>query len=427
MTISNRLLPTSNRRTFLKASGISIALCGLESIAPAVTEPGNNNAAEPMRMVYMLSGLGVHPEAFFPVDYGRDYTLSPTLSPIEKIRDNVTVFSHMDHPHISSGHGAMQSALSGVKIGNGPQVGSFVSVDQVAADHVSYTTRFPSVHVSVGGAQDCSWTKSGIKVREDSLSGLFAKLFVNNQEKANKERELQLQEQGSLLDLVREQAAAFKRKISLPDQNKLDEYFTAIREAEVKLQGQKKWLNVDKPKVENPTEGHPHGDMDYNFLAPLMMDIICLAIQSDSSRVFTAGFGMHNRIIELDGINTGYHSLSHHGKDPDKIRQLMIIDRFYIAQYVRLIQKLKDIKTSKGTMIDQTMVMFGSSMADASKHSNRNLPILLAGGGFKHGVHLDCQVKGNQTPLNNLFTTMLRRFGVGTERFLNATAAFDLA
>jgi Protein of unknown function (DUF1552) len=429
MTKLNPSTHASSRRAFLfKAAGVSIGLAGLESITYAENSSGpsgSKDQKDPMRMVLMLSNLGVHPEAFFPENYGRDYTLSPTLKPIEKMRQEITVFSHMDHPSLSGGHNAIPSTFRGTN--KLDKSASMVTMDQVAADHVSFTTRFPSVLLSVGGGIGTSWTKSGIKVREDSLRDLFDKLFITDQESANKARELQLKEKGSILDLVQQQAASFKRDISRSDQGKLEEYFTAIREAEVKMQGEHKWLFIQKPKMEDPAEGHPHSDNDYKFYAPLMTDLICLAIQSDSSRVFTAGFAMHNKVIELDGINNGYHNLSHHGRDPERIKQLKIIDQFYMTQYTRLVEKLKNSKTQTGSLLDKTMVFFGSSMGDASKHSNRNLPIMLAGGGFKHGTHIDCKKpNGDATPLNNLFTTMLRRFGVPIERFANATGSFDL-
>jgi hypothetical protein len=166
--------------------------------------------------------------------------------------------------------------------------------------------------------------------------------------------------------------------------------------------------------------------MDYATLSPLMFDLLLLAIQSDTSRVFTAGYGMHNHVIELDGITHGYHGLSHHGNLPDRLKQLRTIEKFYIEQMARFIGKLKDSSTDGSNLLDETMVFFGSGLGDAARHSNRNLPIVLAGGGLKHGSHLDCKTKaGEQTPLNNLYTTMLQNFGVETERFNNATGTMS--
>lgn len=409
-----------SRRSFLKAAGISIALPALESLAaPAKTKP-------PMRMVCICSALGMHPGSFFPKAYGRGYELSTVLSPLEGLRDDFTVFSHMDHPGIFSKHGSTNSILSGVNAGQAAP-GENVSVDQVAAQHVGYQTRFPSVHISLGGSQGSSWSPSGIKVREeDDPLDLFRKLFVNDSEAAKRERKLELDQQGSVLDLVREQAKRFERSVNAPDRAKLEEYLTAIREAEQRIQGMKRWEDVPKPTVKFDEDEHAHGNMDYETLSPLMFDLLFLAIQSDTSRVFTAGFGVHNHVIELDGVKDGYHSLSHHGNREDKLKQLRTIETFYIAQMARFMEKLKNARTERSNLLDETMVWFGSGLGDAARHSNRDLPLILAGGGLKHGTHLDCKrPNGSQTPLNNLFTTMLQNFGVETDRFNNATGTMS--
>lgn len=405
-----------SRRSFLKAAGISIALPAFESF-------GQVGASKPpMRMVCICTGLGMNPQGFFPKEFGSEYELSPELSPLSGLRDDFTVFSHMDHPSIFTKHGGMNSILSGVNAAHAAP-GENVSVDQVAAQHVGYQTRFPSVHISLAGSQGSSWSPSGIKVREegDPLD-LFHKLFVDDSEAAKKARKLELDQQGSVLDLVREQAKRFERGINAPDRAKLDEYLTAVREAEQRIQGMKRWEDVPKPKVKLDEDEHAHGKLDYEVLSPLMFDLLFLAIQSDTSRVFTAGFGMHNNVIELEGVTEGYHGLSHHGNREDKLKQLRIIETFYIAQMARFMEKLKNARTEQSHLLNETMVWFGSGLGDAARHSNRDLPIVLAGGGFKHGQHLDCtRPDGKQTPLNNLFTTMLQNFGVETDRFNNAT------
>lgn len=417
----------NGRRLFLKAAGVSIALPCLESLVA----PAQENVGEPMRMVCISSALGMYPGAFFSKSFGTDYELSPTLQPLANMRDRFTVFSHMDHPGIFSKHGAMASVLSGVNPAGAP-AGTSVSLDQVAAEHAGYQTRFPSLHVCVGGTLGASWTKSGIRVREHgNPRDLFNLLFVRDSAAAIKERELELHEQGSILDLLREQTRQFERRTNPSDKKKLDEYLTAIREAEIKLQGMQKWLNTPKPNVDYDATGHPHSDMDYEFLAPLMFDLLLLAIQSDSSRVFTAGFGMHNRTIELDGVTGGYHGLSHHGNVPQQLRQLQIIDKFYFEQMARFMSRLQDTplgNRGEGTLLDKTMVLFGTGLGDAARHSNRDLPTVIAGGGFKHRGHVDAKLaRGERTPLNNLYTTMLQNFGVEIERFNNASGTVDLS
>jgi len=418
-----RLQPLTARRTFLKAAGISIALPMLESIAAPSTEA----AGDPMRMVCISPTLGIYPHAFFPKETGASFELTPTLKPLEGLRGEFTVCSHMDHPAIFTGHGGIRTFLTGMS-----GTSNIVSMDQLAAEHAGYQTRFPSMHVGVGGGMNASWTSSGVAVREmQDPRDMFEQLFVPDSAQAIKKRELLIQEQGSILDLIRTQAKQFERRTNASDRHKLDEYLTAIRDAESKLQGMQRWAKIPKPKVDYEVEGRPHSAQDYEFLAPLMFDMLVLAIQSDSSRVFTAGFGMHNRMIELDGVTTGYHSISHHGNRPAMIKQLGIIDRFYIEQMARFAQKLKDSTLGNrgdGTLLDKTMVFFGSGMGDAARHSNRNLPVVVAGGGFQHQGHLDCKTpSGRQTPLNNLYTTMLQNFGVETERFNGATGTFSFS
>ena len=409
-----------SRRHFLKGAGISIALPFLESLdaAPA--------GAQPKRMVFVSTGLGMNPRTFFPKETGADFAPSPVLEPMMEHRGEFTLFSHIDHPQIFNKHAGIKSLLNGVP-NNNAKPGENVSIDQVAASHLGYTTRFPSLHISLGGAENASYTPSGIKLRQETSPGdLFKKLFVADSAAARKGRALELEEQGSVLDLIRAQARRLERSVSRADKEKLDEYLTAIREAEERLQGIRRWQKVEKPKVTkdeyDPAE-RSHGSMDYGFLGPIMFDLLALALRSDSSRIITANFGMHNKVIELDGVTTGYHSLSHHGLREEKVEQLAIIETFYMDQLARFIGKLKGAKTDAGSLFDDTMVFFGSGISDASRHSNRDLPVILAGGGLKHKGHHDAKQRhnGRQTPLNNLFTTMLQHFGIETGAFNDAT------
>jgi hypothetical protein len=411
---------TASRRVFLKAAGISIALPALESMgAPGATAP-------PKRMVFVSTGLGMNPATFFPKEFGADFAPSPVLPTMLKHRGEFTLFSHMDHPSIFTKHGGIKSLLNGV-LNKNARPGQNVTIDQVAASHLGYTTRFPSLHISLGGSESASYSSSGILQRQETSPGdLFNKLFVADSAAARKARALELEEQGSVLDLVRTQARRLERGVSRADRDKLDEYLTAIREAEERLQGMRRWQNVKKPDIskdEYDPGARGHGGMDYGFLGPMMFDLLALALQSDSSRILTANFAMHNKVIELDGVSTGYHGLSHHGRRKRHLEQLQLIETFYMEQLSRFIGKLKAVSTGRGTLFDDTMVFFGSGISDASRHSNRNLPIILAGGGLKHRGHHDAKQRhsGKQTPLNNLFTTMLQHFGVEIDSFNGST------
>lgn len=407
-----------DRRTFLKGMGVTIALPFLPS-NPLLAATNADRSLPPKRMVMIASGLGMYPGNFFPKNYGNDFTPSPTLAPLAPLRNDLTVFSHMDHPGLFNKHGGMRTLLTGR--------GDSASIDQVAANHVGYKTRFPSLHISIGGSQGSSRTKTGITKREfTDPRTLFDALFVKDNKKANAALKKEIEHQGSVLDLIRVQAKSLAKSVNQADKDKLDEYLTAIRESETQLQGMKYWSDKPKPTPKYEIE-RPHSSVDYPVLAPMMFDLIYLAIQSDSSRVITAGFGMHNKVIEIEGVKTGYHSLSHHGRNPEKLAQLLLIERFYMEQYGKFIQKLKDTKVANHNLLEDTMVFFGSGLSDAARHSNRDLPIILAGGGLQHKGHVNAKRhNGLQTPLNNLYTTMLQNFGVELEQFNDATGTVTL-
>ena len=409
------------RRHFLKKAGVAIALPFMSSM-PAIA--ASTRWAQPnstKRMVFVSTGLGMYPGAFFPREFGMDFAPSTVLQSMMKHKGDFTVFSNMDHPNVYSGHGGLRAFLNGT----GKDIGNLPTVDQIAANAVGYDTRFPSIHMSTGGKGSPSITVSGTPVRQSgSPQELFKKLFVNDSKAVKKALQVEVEEQGSVLDLIRDQATTLGTKVNSVDRDKLDEYLTAIRDAETRLQGQQRWKDIKKPDMKMPeleSEGR-HGEADYVGSTSLMFDLFYLAIQTNSSRVFTMSHGMHNKIIDLDGVNSGYHSLSHHGRRPDKLKQLAVIESFYIEQVSRFVDKLKNSSDDHGNLLDDTMVLFGSALSDAARHSNRNLPIMLAGGGFKHKGHYDAQQANKKaTPLNNLYTTMLQNFGLEMEKYNTAT------
>lgn len=409
------------RRHFLRGAGVAIALPFMSSMPLAGAAARWATPTSAKRMVFVTTGLGMYPGAFFPKGFGLDFAPSPVLASMMKHAGKFTVFSNMDHPDVFAGHGGLNSFLNGTARGNG----ALPTVDQIAAGAVGYDTRYPSIHMSLGGKGSPSYTLSGTKKREmGSAKQLFQQLFVNDSEAAKKELSVEIEEQGSVLDLIRSQANALGREVNSVDKDKLDEYLTAIRDAEKKLQGQERWRDVSKPSVKMPeaeSEGR-HGELDFIGNSSMMFDLFHLAIQTNSSRVFTLSYGMHNKRIDLDGVNSGYHSLSHHGRNEQKLQQLEIIESFYVEQVSRFVDKLKSTEDEQGNLLDNTMVLFGSALSDAARHSNRNLPIMIAGGGFKHKGHVDAsQHNKRATPLNNLYTTMLQNFGLEVEKYNTAT------
>lgn len=412
--------PQSDRRSILKAAGIGICLPHLESLGES--KPAGREA--PQRMVCIGNEFGMYPGAFWPKQTGRDYQLSPLLEPLEALRDNFTLFSNLDHD-LKGGHFAVHTFLTGVKAAEAsgmPDGG--ISLDQRAAEFVGSRTRFPSLTIGsddgLHGGCRMSWTRTGTRV--PPIGGpreLFKALFIDDDPSEKQKASDRIRMQSSILDAVRGDAGALQRRLSKLDRHKLDEYFTSIRDVESKLQLDQKWQSVRKSKVdfEQPTDQGLARDL------PKLYDLIALALQTDSTRVATLEIGGSFAARDI-GINKGYHGLSHHGKVAANIKQLVQIEKYQVEQFARFLQKLKTL-TDAATgrpLLQSTMVLFGSGMGNANSHTNNDLPIILAGGGFRHGTHHALpREKNKRVPLCNLYVSMLQQFGVGTDRFGTST------
>jgi hypothetical protein len=265
-----------------------------------------------------------------------------------------------------------------------------------------------------------SWTRTGTRI--PPITGpreLFRALFVEDDAQARRQATDRIRLQGSILDAVQEDAESLKRRLNKTDNDKLEEYFASVRDVENKLQLDKHWQNVPKPKTDFPEPNNQGLAQDL----PAIYDLIALALQTDSTRVATLEIGGSFAASDL-GIRNGYHSLSHHGHLKENLDLLVKIEEYQMAQFARFLEKLKSLKDpeSDGSLLDQTMVLLGSGMGNANSHTNNDLPIILAGGGFKHGQHKQYP-KDNRgrVPLCNLYVSMLQRFGVETDRFSTAT------
>ncbi len=415
-----------NRRTFLKAAGVSIALPLLESL-PAVAAR-KKHADVPSRMVSVGNEFGMFPGAFWPKSSGRDFELTPLLSPLKDHRDDLTLFSHLDHG-LKGGHFAVHTFLTGVKSSEAkgmPEGG--ISMDQRAAEFVGSRTRFPSLTIGSenglhGGCQ-MSWTRTGTRI--PPIAGpreLFRGLFVDNNAEARKQAVDRIQLRESILDAVVGDARSLKKRVSKTDGEKLEEYFASVRDVELKLELDRHWQKVPKPitKYDEPENQGLTRDL------PAIYDLIALALQTNSTRVATLEIGGSFAARDL-GIKKGYHSLSHHGHIPESIKLLVQIEQYQMEQFSLFIEKLKSIKEpgSEGSLLDSTMVLLGSGMGNANSHTNNDLPIILLGGGFKHGEHKQYPKESRQRiPLCNLYLSMLQRFGVETDSFSTSTGTLS--
>lgn len=410
------------RRTFLKAAGVCVALPLLESI-PRVRAAGKL-AKSPRRMVCVGNEFGMFPGQFWPKSTGGNYELTPLLKPLQPHRGDLTLFQNLDHG-LKGGHFAVHTFLTGVKSVEAksmPEGG--ISVDQRAAEFVGSQTRFPSLTIGsangLHGGCMMSWTRTGTRI--PPVAGpreLFRALFVDETAEAKRKATDQIKLRGSILDAVLGDAKSLRRRVSKSDGRKLDEYLNAVRDVESKLQLDQKWQQVPKPKT-SMTEPQNLGlarDL------PAIYDLIALALQTDSTRVATLEIGGSFVARDL-GIRAGYHSLSHHGHLKDKLDLLTRLELYQTQQFARFLAKLKSIRepNSDGTLLDSTMALFGSGMGNGNSHTNTNLPIILAGGGFRHGEHKRYPKENRKrVPLCNLYVSMLQRFGVETDRFSNST------
>ena len=375
-------------------------------------------------MVCIGNEFGMYPESFWPAKTGRNYKLSPLLQPLAEHQDAFTLFSHLDHGQ-KGGHFAVHTFLTGVKSSEArglPDGG--ISLDQRAAEFVGSRTRFPSLTIGsedgLHGGCRISWTRTGTRV--PPITGpreLFRQLFIDGSASEKLKAIDSIAMKGSILDAVLGDAKSLSRRVNKDDGRKLDEYLNSVREVESKLELDQHWQNIPKPKpsIDRPEDEGLTKDL------PKLYDLIAIALQTDSTRVATLEVGGSFAASDL-GIRKGYHSLSHHGKVQASIDLLVQIERYQVEQFARFLDKLSSLKDT-GTdtsLLDNTMALFGSGMGNANSHTNNDLPIVLAGGGFKHGEHKQYpKEKSKRVPLCNLYTSMLQQFGIETDRFGNST------
>jgi hypothetical protein len=412
--------PSLNRRNFLRAAGIGLGLPLFESLLPRAIA---NTSAAPRRMVCICRGLGLHGPDFFPEQTGRDYALSPYLKEFAPFRSDFTVVSGLSHPNAGGGHAAEVSWLTGAPHAGSPAFKNSVSVDQLAAEHVGNATRFPFLALATHNS-GLSVTRNGVQVPpEKDPAALFRKLFISGTPQEVREQEHRLRHGRSILDSVRGELSALEGSLTAPDRDRLDQYTTAVRDVEKRLHNSEAWMKKPKPAVAAEPPGAFPPTEDIVGRSVMMYDLMHLALQTDSTRLVTMLMDQAggNGVPPIEGVSEGRHGLSHHGLDPAKIAQLRRIEVAELKAFATFLEKLKATNESAGgSLLDHTMVLYGSNMGNASSHDTRNLPILLAGGGFKHGQHLAFDQQRN-VPLANLFASMLQRFGVETDRFSTGT------
>ena len=414
-----------NRRTFLRASGVALALPLLESMHPALARAA---AASPKRMVNICSTLGLYSGSWFPTTAGAGYEATEYLSLIDGHRDRYTLFSGFAHQE-QSGRQPHNSEITWLTAARRPGMDGFrntISVDQVAANHLGYVTRFPSVVLSTVTPQSQSFTRSGAMVpAETSAAELFRKMFLQGTPEEVAREAQSLNDGGSILDRLKSQTTALRRRVSAGDQQKLDSYFEAVRTAEENLAEVKAWQQRPKPVVDATPPTDIPNPADLIGRVKAMFHMIPLILETDSSRVISMMIQDHGVVPQVPGVSSDQHSLSHHGQDDAKIAQLRKVEVEIVTAFNDLLSQLRERTDTNGALLDQTTVLFGSNLGNANSHTSDDLPVLLAGGGFSHGQHIVHE--GDNAPLCNLFVTMLQNMGVETDAFGQSTSTLTWA
>jgi len=419
------------RRRFLRGAGVTLALPLLECLTPVFARGAKPQA--PKRMLLISNNLGVLPKPFFPQGSGPDYELSPYLSALADFRRDFTVFSGLSHPDVNGGHSTENCFLTAAR---GPTKSGFrnqISLDQFAAEKLGQVTRFPTLNLGVNidkANRSLSWTRDGVLLpAEDSAPALFQKMFVQGDPAAVQKQLHRLKERGSILDTLLDDTKQFSRSLGSDDKARLDQYLTSVREVEERLLTAREWELKPKPATQQPPPAEIQDKKLFFEKFDLMLAMAQLALESDSTRIVTLmvdAFATPVFKLHPDQNTTdGYHNLSHHGQAVEKVKQLEDADRQQIALLHKLLQNLATKPDGDARLLDRTMILYGSNMGDANTHDNSNLPILLAGGGFQHGQHLAFK-RDDNTPLSNLFVSMLQQMGAEVDAFGSSTGALSL-
>lgn len=404
----------------LKGAGVAMALPHLSAMTPAFG--ASSNSPLPKRFAAFTLSLGLHGPNLVPQQTGKGYTPSPYLSRIKDQLDKVTVVSGTSHPGVSGGHQAEGSILTAAPYSRSAVFKNSISIDQELARKFGQETRFPSLTLNISDNNSPAYTENGSMIpSEFSPSKIYKKLFIADSPAEQAHQVKRLKQGQSVMDIVADDAKRFQKELGSGDRDKLDQYFTAIRNFEKRLEKSEEWAKRPKPKVDTAS---PVDIEDSNAVVArmeLMMDVIRLAFETDSTRYVTLHLNGNAGAIPINGVSQGYHSLSHHGRDEEKIDQLTLIESAIVKAWGDFILKLDSFQEEGSTLLDQTNVLMTSNLGNASSHDNKNLPLLLAGGGFRHGQHLAFD-RSNNTPLANVFVSILQRHGVETDQFVTGSS-----
>jgi hypothetical protein len=418
-----------SRRSFLRGAGVALSLPWLNAMslptARAAASPAAAGAT-PRRLFAICNNLGLRPDLFFPVNAGRDYEASPYLELLAAHRNDFTVISGVSHPNVDGGHPADISFLTAAPHPASSSFRNTISLDQHIAERVGNLTRFPSLTLAVNGAaRSLSWTGSGVAIPpEERVAEVFNQLFLQGTPEQVEAQIHRLDTGRSILDAVGAQAKDLQRDVGAGDRNRLDQYFTSVRELEHRLQESREWERKPKPVVKVAAPADIATAAQYMDKVKAIYDLARLAFETDSTRAITLMLNsVATPVVTIPGetITDSYHNLSHHGKTDEKLAQLKVLDECHMKLLAGLFSGLQAEEGGE-RLLDRTMILYGSNLGDANAHSTVNLPTLFAGGGFRHGQHLALD-RAQNYPLPNLFVSILQRMGLEEDKFASSTGA----
>ncbi len=436
-----------SRRTVLRGLGVSMALPWLEAMAPRTLLAAAGSApAAPTRLAFVFVPNGVHMPDWTPEGQGGPLkSLSPIMQPLDSVKQHVTVYTGLAHDKArANGDGPGDHArcaatfltASQARKTNGSDIKVGVSVDQVAAQRIGDRTRYPSLELGIdrgANAGNCdsgyscaysaniSWrTESTPTGKEVNPRAMFERLFGESSGEVSAAQAKRLEYRKSILDFVQEDAKSLQSRVGVTDRRKLDDYLSAVREIERRIElAEREHVPVPDPNFQKPS-GIPRA---YQEHTRLMYDLMALSFQADVTRISTfmmANAGSNRSYPEL-GVSDGHHGLSHHGRDKEKQAKISKINRFHMEQFAYFLEKLASIPDGDGTLLDHSLIMYGSAISDGNRHNHDDLPIILAGSGSgltKTGRHV---LLKQETPVANLFVSMLQGVGANVDAFGDST------
>jgi hypothetical protein len=433
-----------SRRTMLKGAGCAMALPLLEAMTPSRALAAAA-AKPPVRMAFVSFPNGAIMNAWKPIGEGAAFELGPTMQPLSELRSHITILSGLAQENgFAKGDGAGDHARSSASLltgahpvkTSGANIRVGQSVDQAAAERVGHLTRLPSLELGIDRGRDAGSCDSGYScaysnaiswknattpmAKEINPKLVFERLFGNTLSggsASNHSRRSRVR--ASVLDLVSEQASDLKHRLGSTDQQKIDQYFTSVREIEQRITRAAQVKPVEAPEFAVPDDV----PADVQEHIRLMYDLMALAFQTDSTRIITFNSANEgsNRPYKMVGVNDGHHELSHHREDAEKVEKLKKIDQFLVGEFARFLKNLQAIPEGEGSLLDNAMIMYGSGLSDGNRHRHDDLPIILAGRGggtIQTGRHI---ALSGGAPLNNLFLSMLDRVGASVSSLGDST------